>query len=241
LNPENILARIADRYLNCRTYSDCGVVDFETVEGKPGSLEFRTQFIRPEYYSFEWQDYGPRRGKSEDFALLWSSAGETYVRHRWGLEREESLGLAVAGATGCSSGVASIIPPLLLPSLRVNCRNLLELVDLQLLRNETFESEECHVLQGCLQKKGDHILWVSTRNDSIRHIFDDRSWTADESRRDHEKMIADTKLMAELAEKGLTPPLNMEHTDKRFVLEFTFRDIHFDAPIEPRPRPTSSN
>src|SRR5277367_3238730 len=152
----------------------------------------RAHLIWPEYYTFEWQDYGPRRGKSEDFSLLWSNAGETYVRHRWGLEREESLRLAVSGATGCSAGAAGIIPPLLLPSMRVNCRNILELTVLQLLRNETFESDECYVLQGSLQKKGDHILWVSTQNDSIRHIYDDRSWTAEESRRDHEKMVTDT-------------------------------------------------
>jgi len=84
-------------------------------------------------------------------------------------------------------------------------------------------------------------LWVSTQNDSIRHIYDDRSWTAEESRRDHEKMVTDTAIMAELAEKGIAPPLNMEHVDKRFVLKFTFRDIHFDAPLKPLARPTGSN
>jgi hypothetical protein len=212
MKPEEILEQCGVRYEQCRTYSDSGFVDFEAKFGKE-RIEFRTLFRRPDYYSFEWQDYGPRRGKSEEFSTLWSQEGETVTLYRWGLEVEDNLRLAIAGVTGCSAGVASIVSSLLMREMRADTKHLLELTDLQLLRMEDLDGDECYVLGGSLWAGGDHKLWISTSNLGVRRVHSDRSPSVQEIIKKH----------------------NLEN--RQFVLEFNFNNVRFDETIVPLSRP----
>jgi hypothetical protein len=236
-----ILQNLADRYSQCHTYSDSGIVDFDDVHGKKEQIEFRTCFIRPGYFSFEWQDYGPNRGKSTDFSTLWSMDGKIRTPRRWGVKENKSLSMAIAGATGCSAGSAHIVPPLLLEDLRRESKHLLQLTDLQVLRNEVLDDSEYYVLQGALFKPGDHILWISTNDFALHRVYVDHSSTAEESRREYEEIVADKKLMALLSEKGMALPTNIEHKDRRSTAQYTYSKICFDAPIEPLPEPAETN
>jgi hypothetical protein len=232
MKPEEILEGCGVRYEQCRTYSDSGFVDFEAKSGKE-RIDFRTLFRRPDYYSFEWQDYGPRRGKSEEFSTLWSQDGETVTLYRWGLESKENLRLAVAGATGCSAGVASIVPNLLMRKMRENSRHLLELTDLQLLRMEDLDGDDCYVLGGSLWTGIDHIVWISTSNSSIRRVHSDRSSAMEEIRTEQQTLRSDE----ERGESGIAPRQNMPFENRQFVLEFNFNNVQFDEPIVPLSRP----
>ena len=101
---------------------------FSDVKGNSEIIKFRTHFVRSEYFCFEWQDYGPNRGKSESFSSIWSDPKTTYFCwHRRSLvvQEEENLQMAICGATGCSAGGAHIVPELLLEEIRTDSKHLL--------------------------------------------------------------------------------------------------------------------
>lgn len=243
MNPTEVLRKVGERYSQCLSYSDSGEVEFDDVDQKKEHIEFKTEFVRPDYLQFQWQDYGPRRGKSQQFSTLWSGGGKTVVR--WDaskvvLDEKENLRLAIAGATGCSAGAAHIVPSLLLCELRTDCIHLLQVRDVELLGEEIFNELDCYALKGSLLKQDDHVLWISARDFSIRRIRNDISTTAEESRRDHEELIANVELMARLSEHGIAPPKNIEHTDHRFVTEYTYSTVFFDTPIVRASQPVES-
>lgn len=237
MEPSQILQGLADKYAQCRTYSDNGVVDFDDVKGNKEQIDFKTHFIRPQHFSFEWQDYGPRRGKSTEFSLLWSMNSETLTRYQWGIEEKQDLRMAIAGATGGSAGAAHIVPALLLEEIRLESKHLLQLGDLQLLQNEELDGKDCYVLKGSIFKHHDHTLWISIKDFALIGVYVDKSWTAEESERDHNALLANTELMARLTEKGIAPPTEMKHKDTRFVTLYTYKDVCFDRPIQPLPDP----
>lgn len=243
MNPTEILRKVGERYSQCLSYSDSGEVEFDDVHQNKEHIEFKSAFVRPDYLQFQWQDYGPRRGKSQQFSTLWSGGGKTVTlwdTSKVVLEEEENLRLAIAGATGCSAGAASIVPPLLLSELSTDCINLLQVRDVELLGEETFNELECYVLKGSLLKQDDHVLWISARDFSIRRVRNDVSTTAEESRRNHEELIANVELMARLSEHGIAPPKNIEYTDHRFVTEYIYSAVFFDTQIVRALQPVES-
>jgi len=240
MEPHQILQSLADKYAQCRSYSDCGVVDFDDVKGNKEQLEFRTHFSRPNYFCFEWQDFGPRRGKSSDFSTLWSMNNQTRTKYRWGIAEKESLGLAIAGATGCSAGAAHVVPSLLLETVRDHSKHLLLVTDLTLLPNEELDGTVCYVLRASLFKYHDHTLWIASNDFALRKLLSDRSTTAEQSEREHNQLLANTELMAKLAERGIKPPTTVHHKDRRFVTTYTYTKVSFDEPIKPLADPIGS-
>jgi hypothetical protein len=112
MSPSQIVDGVLDRYASCKTYSDSGFVRFLDINKKPESILFRTKFIRPDRLKYEWQDYGPARGKSEEFSTLVANGDIATVHYTWDPNVEQtSCSRAVAGATGCSAGAASVIIP----------------------------------------------------------------------------------------------------------------------------------
>jgi len=116
---DQILARVASAYAQCRSYRDEGVVattfynDRKRTERRP----FSTRFVRPDGFLFEFRS---RRGEDDwDQYAVWNENGQT--RSWWsvrpGHEIVKTLGLALAGATGVSGGAAHRVPRLLMPAL----------------------------------------------------------------------------------------------------------------------------
>jgi len=153
LTAQQILDKMADTYATCKSYRDSGVVtnDFGP---RPGSLAtyprhvdvepFHTAFVRPERFRFEYQNPTPDKQY-----IIWSNGED--VRKWWyikpGEEKQTSLEMAVAGATGVSSGSAHTIPALLLPQ-KVGGRRLTMLTDLKRLPDEALEQTPCFKLEG---------------------------------------------------------------------------------------------
>lgn len=153
LTAQRILDKMADTYATCKTYRDSGVVtnDFGP---RPGSLAtyprhvdvkpFRTAFVRPDRFRFEYDDTTPEKPY-----IIWAKAGD--VRTWWyvrpGVQTPPSLGDAIAGATGVSSGSAHITPTLLLPD-RIGGRRLTALTDLKRLPDEALDKTACYKLEG---------------------------------------------------------------------------------------------
>jgi|GEM_PF-1368687 len=234
MDPTDILQGVAERYSQCRSYVDSGLAEFDDMNQKRERIEFKTEFVRPDYIRFEWQDYGPRRGKSERFSMLWSNGEKHIMRlnnNKPSFADQPSLGMAVAGATGCSAGAAHIVPALLLDELRTDCKHLLLLTDLEVLPEEPLDGLNCYVLKGSLLKAGDHVLWISKNDFCLRRVRSDRSSTAEESERQHKALTANIDLMTRLTERGIAPPKEMTHRDRSAVLEYFYTNVSFDGSI----------
>src|SRR5262249_47398083 len=121
MNPEQILAALAEVYAECRSYRDAGRVVTRFLpagDRRPHSSvrQFATAFVRPGRFRFEYrQRY--REEDAWDRYIVWAHGAE--VRTWWdvrpGVEEAKSLGMALAGATGVSGGSAHTVPALLLP------------------------------------------------------------------------------------------------------------------------------
>jgi hypothetical protein len=145
--------------------------------------------------------------------------------------------MGIAGATGSSAGAAHIVPALLMDEVRVNSKSLLGLADLELLRQEPLEDQNCYVLQGSLFKKGDHLLWISTDDFSLCRIFQDKSLTDEESKTSYDALQANDELVARLSARGIAPPPEMKHVDRRYCTDFRYTNLSFDAPVSQLPHP----
>ena len=151
--PAQILEAVAEAYASCWTYRDSGQVKtrFHSQEGRnlrTSVKPFTTAFHRPDRFRFEYQ----HRYKAEhewSRYIVWAH-GET-VRTWWDVgprfEQPESLGLALAGATGVSGGLAHTVPALLMPD-RVSGRRLTDLAELASLPDEALGEVSCYRVSG---------------------------------------------------------------------------------------------
>ena len=152
MSSEEILAAMADRYGGCHSYRDCGKVVTRFIgQSRPYSRikPFKTAFVRPGQFRFEFRS---RHGDAEedwDRYIIWARGSEVLTRWdvRPGIRRLESLGLAVAGATGVSGGSSLTVPALLLPD-EVGGRSLTELMEVQSLGDELLDGVMCSRLTG---------------------------------------------------------------------------------------------
>jgi hypothetical protein len=155
MNPEQILAALAEVYAECRSYRDAGRVFTRFLpagDRRPHSSvrPFATAFVRPGQFRFEYR-HRYREEDEWDRYIVWAHGAE--VRAWWdvrpGVEEAKSLGMALAGATGVSGGSAHTVPALLMPD-RVGGRRLTDLVDVTSLGDETLDGVTCYRLSGQL-------------------------------------------------------------------------------------------
>jgi hypothetical protein len=151
MDPKQLLEAVAEVYANCSTYRDSGQVttQFLSSERTRTSIRpFTTAFRRPDRFRFEYMD---RYHVGDEWKryIVWAD-GPT-VRAWWdvlpGREEPESLGLALAAATGVSGGSAHTMPALLMPD-RVGGRRLIELRELRSLGDEPLGEVTCFRLSG---------------------------------------------------------------------------------------------
>lgn len=135
LTAEEILAQVAKTYQQVETYSDTGVVKtlFFTENGKRlDEIPFATDFIRNKKFRFEFSDKHPFPFSPTYKSIIFGIGNDavTWRDHEIGedtigINKEESLIMAIAGATGISSGSAYNIPALLQVSGIKNWKNTL--------------------------------------------------------------------------------------------------------------------
>lgn len=217
------------------------MVFFDAPHGEKDVLQFRTLFKRPNRLVFQWQDYGPNRGKTEEFSTLWSLAGETWVRRVRGsrvkTEQLDSLGLAQAGAVGCSAGAAGIVISALLPELSDNFNRLLGLEDFRINGSEIMGHVPCHMIKASGRRNRSNYLWISTKDFSIHKFLCDMSSTAAEQEVEMKEIFANKELKAMMKDKGFEPPTSPHYRDRTMEAEYHFSEIAFDEDFETQPRP----
>jgi outer membrane lipoprotein-sorting protein len=168
LTAHEILERMATTYATCKSYHDSGVVtnffNADHTDVKP----FRTAFVRPDQFRFEYDDPTPDKAY-----IVWANARE--VRKWWyvepGVQKPPSLARGIAGATGVSGGSAHTIPTLLL-SDEIEGRKLTEMTDLTRLPDEVMDGSPCFRLQGKFANEPT-TLWLEKTTYLIRRIAEE--------------------------------------------------------------------
>lgn len=175
-------------YSRLVAYKDEGILVTTNDEPTGGTIEkmpFKTFFKRPSLFRFEWTDYGiTKLGRTK---LIWFNGKEAFTY--WepdSYEKEESLSLAIGGATGITSRTVNTISDLLLPEERGGS-SLKRLTKVFLLGEEVFEGVRCYRLKA--SEMGEPLeLWVGKNDFLLRKLRreskdDDRLSITEEIRR----------------------------------------------------------
>ena len=118
LTAEGILARTATTYAHCASYRDTGVVRIAYLESVGTRIEerpFKTAFVRPDRFRFEYTETGFLGAKRRYIVCRIGTRVQTWWDVKPGVQEKESLGSALGAAAGVSGGSAHTIPALLLP------------------------------------------------------------------------------------------------------------------------------
>lgn len=174
--PQHIFGQMRAAYAALRSYSDTGVVlTHMPGNDQPNEITFRSVFVRPQLFRFEWishHPYPPLRHIKYN-SVIWSNADGAYHWSDRGGNAEmrkklDSLDMAVAGATGVSLGAAHTIASLLLPRMG---RAVDEGVTWDGATNvEDIEGVACHHLTGQHQGGGRYELWIGKEDYLVRKM-----------------------------------------------------------------------
>ncbi|HST22978.1 MAG TPA: DUF2092 domain-containing protein [Blastocatellia bacterium] len=171
ITSQTIMNRMAQRYANCSSYQDVGVVETTHNEANSARIErmpFKTYFVRPQFFRFEWIDYFPWKDGLTN--IVWCNGKDsfTYLEPDT-YEKEEYLGRGIAGATGISRGSAHTISRLLMAE-EMSGFALTELTSLALVGEDQVEGELCYRVNG-IHPFGDiYELWISKKDYLLRKL-----------------------------------------------------------------------
>ena len=160
-----IMNRMAEVYLTCSAYRDKGTVlttSFYAGDTDTEEVRFMTAFVRPDRFRFEFVE------DSDRYIVHSDSSGTRTWWDLTGLDEEESLDLALAGATGVSMGAAHTIPSLLLNEK--DSHRLTDLTELTLLPDEKLGGVLCHRIEGKNWRGDTESLWIDKTTYLLRRI-----------------------------------------------------------------------
>lgn len=218
LSAREILDRMTAAYARCQTYQDTGRVTRVSVSERgrnETTLPFSTAFIRPSRFRFEFFS-----GDIRFLAVADGPSTRTWWDIQPGVRDVSSLELALAGATGISSGTAHTVPALLMPDC-IRGRKPDDLLDLRRLEDARIDGIDCFRVQGETRSGRDlaqqeevrqQVLKVTGRDFGIAKHAPDVLW------------IDKASLLLRRIERGT------EHRDHRFDVVTTY-EPEVDATI----------
>lgn len=183
-----ILDNVFKVYSRLSSYQDEGIVIETRDEATGGTIEkmpFKTSFRRPNLFRFEWINYTlTKLGRTH---VVWFNGKEAFTY--WEpdrYEKEESLSLAVAGATGVSSGAARKVALLLIEE-ELGGANWKDLKEVSLAGEEVVDGVNCYHIKATFGSdplelwigKNDFLLRKSRKEKKINEIL----WITEEFRR----------------------------------------------------------
>lgn len=169
-----ILNNMFSAYSRARSYQDEGILVTTTDTATGGTIEkmpFKTFFQRPNLFRFEWTEF--TISKLGTTYRIWFNGKEAFTY--WEpdrYEKEESLGLAVAGATGVSSRTVNTVSDMLLPD-ELGPSSLKTLAKVSLLGEDVFEGTPCYRIKG-MEDDETTELWVGKNDFLLRKLKRER-------------------------------------------------------------------
>jgi hypothetical protein len=162
-----MMNQVAKVYASCSSYRDTGVA-VALVGSETTKTKFKTAFVRPDRFRFEYRDRPPPplpasrmivwRGKA-DVRTWWSVTGK--------VKAEESLGMALAGAR------ADMVVPLLMPGV-VSGLPLMELQGLSIAGEGKVANDVCVKIHGEHPWSAGawYTIWIEKDRHLIRKVED---------------------------------------------------------------------
>jgi hypothetical protein len=168
-----ILDRVSEAYASCESYHDEGVV--VTTFYNPTrrtQRPFSTRFVRSRGFLFEFRKERGEEGGSQ--YAVWMEKGR--ARSWWSIRPErddaDTLGVALAGASGVSGGSAYRVPYLLMPELHDGRPPRLRppvIVDVA-----GAAAQGCIVVERAWETGGVEQIWIDSTTHLIRRVVEPR-------------------------------------------------------------------
>lgn len=166
-----ILAKIHRAYTELDSYSDRGYVLSKRHPDEPfeKDLSFTTHFKKPNLFRFEWYDHN--KLSPETANIVWSDGIGAYSKCSFedGKKECESIGMAIAGATGVSSGTAPTIACMLLKGIWG--RPLYRSSHMTIQVEKEVNGKLCHVL---LESDKNREYYFEIESGILVHMYEDR-------------------------------------------------------------------
>lgn len=181
-----LVARVRATYAGCAAYQDSGVVTTAFLRDRPKQVRstvnkpYRTAFVRPDRFRFEFAQEGVRRwNEQQRMTVVWNELG---VRSSWtvkpGVETHATIGAPLVAATGVSGGSARNVVGLLLPGVETG-DPLANAEHGELLRAASEDGHECHVLRYTpVATLPSRTVWIDAREFLIRRADDTQTFDA---------------------------------------------------------------
>ena len=165
-----ILNNMFSVYSRAASYQDEGILVTTTDTPTGGTIEkqpFKTFFKRPNLFRFEWTEFTiTKLGRTYRIWFNGKEAFSYWEPDRY--EKDESLSLAVAGATGISSRTVNTVSDLLLPQ-ELGPSTLKRLVKISLLGEDVFEGIRCYRIKA-MEGDDSTELWVGKNDFLLRKL-----------------------------------------------------------------------
>jgi len=163
LRARQIIKKMGVIYSSCSSYQDSGLVQKIPSDHSDKfniQKKFRTYFVRPDLFRFEWEEKLPSIQKTYIY-VVWKNEKETYTY--WGLggekRPEKNLEEAISANTGVSSGGIRTVPFLLIKQERSSILN--GLVNETLIGEVSLDGVHCYLIQAKHEKSGREVkLWI---------------------------------------------------------------------------------
>lgn len=169
-----LVRRILRANAEVRAYADRGEVR-ELFDARRVAVTFATSFRRPRSFRFDFESphpYRPLRDCSSRASIGYDKNGPYFWSSHYDsaptIEDEESLLMAVAGATGISRGSAHTIATLLIPETGPGILERLRSV--RTLPSTTIQGTYCLGLVGRHPAGGQVLIYVGARDLLVRKV-----------------------------------------------------------------------
>jgi len=213
LSPTTILQNMHKAYSGVISYQDSGVIEVVADFGKykqPMTTNFSIWFEQPTSLRVDWVRMINPLGGKKYRSVLWSNGKDTHYFSEISneIEKNKSLMMGIAAATGVSFGAANTIPSMLLPRGYRLTAAFTMLTDLQLLGEAEFEGAQCYMISG-IQSGLDYKLWIGKADyllrkseyevKSYKHMLKDVEAKMEKSKKEHKIAMPDTSMMPDFS------------------------------------------
>lgn len=223
MHADGVIQNMVLKYGNCQTYQDSG-----RVEGGQGITTFKTYFVRPNKFRFDWiyEDLGSKRNS------IWSDGLKVFSRHSFNneLEEESNLNVAIAGATGVSQGTAHTVSTLLMPDLEVslNSRTLLKLCPYEFRESEIESNDSCFRVRST-EANNQADLWIRMSDYALVKYLEETTLTQE----DEENTLAALSEMNPALWEDMRQYLSTRSDEAcHSVTNSQYQHVLFDASID---------
>ena len=174
-NARSYLQAVYERYRCLEAYSDTGI-SRSLGRRQPRLCKFETLYQRPNLFRFTFESPHPSPRRRHLFSrCVVGHDGTTpflFSKHYSGpagTELSESISMAIAGATGISSGTAHTIGALLFAE--VSGFTLLDLERPRFRRNRTIQGVPCVCVSGLHPRGGRCTAWFGAEDMLLRRLY----------------------------------------------------------------------